>query len=104
MSKFKFGDRARYIGRPNGKAWPGKPIHAGKECTVLNFYSGQAVGQAVNVYISNGYWVVFDNDEEKYVVEEDWLEPILKRPELGSIEELSNILGGWMPSKNVEVV
>ena len=93
MSKFKVGDMARFTG-----AGEGFFINSGENC----------VGHEVLI-VSNRYW---SEEERRYCYDticnicypgepvETWeesLEPLQKRPELGTIEELKMITGGWTP-------
>ena len=93
MSKFKVGDRVRYILYvPSGFTANEYAIsHNNMECIITK--SGVNLRHGNQVY---KYKILFD-DGESFCCLENELEPLQKRPELGTIEELKMITGGWTP-------
>ena len=88
MSKFKVGDMARYNG-VNAKPNSYGSKHIGCEVTILSVDNFDPVLT---------YEITFNgNTESNLWCRESSLEPLQKRPELGTIEELKMITGGWTP-------
>ena len=88
MSKFNVGDRARYTAAAADPEARGH-AYAGKEVTIVSV----DINNPVDTYQIN----IIGRFGNYVWCREGSLEPILKRPELGTIEELKMITGGWTP-------
>lgn len=88
MAKFRVGDKARYVGDYFHETTVVYG-HIGYEMTIISEIKFTKEGYA-------GYIVSCQCGSNHNALASS-LEPILKRPELGLIEELSQILGGWKP-------
>ena len=91
MSKFKVGDKARFINSGYGKTQPELKLMFDEEVLIVDKF-----GSYINCDGDKCYGIRFADSREAWVLEES-LEPLQNRPELGTIEELKMITGGWTP-------
>ena len=93
MSKFKVGDKARFVrGIGIKQHWiDAYGYLLGRECTII------AVPALPRSLVPCDCTIIIDGDNGYIHISFDSLEPLQKRPELGTIEELKMITGGWTP-------
>lgn len=91
MKRFKVGDRARIIASA-----PIRDKYRGRECTVA------LVGNFPTIHGHRDYVIEVDGIGPATILDEG-LEPIQKRPEAGSWDEVEK-LTGWNPTKEKVVV
>ena len=97
MAKFKTGDIARFVKVPGCNYEIGNGTeHIGHRVTITGDYRLDILGY--------GRYEVRCECGIIGTPLEETLEPIQKRPELGSVDELSKILGGWRPNQVRESV
>ena len=97
--KFKVGDSARYTGNaihPNLVYHYHKFI--GQEVVILKA-DPETLSRSLGLISSYEINIPGYEGTPTTWTSEQSLEPLQKRPELGSIEELSKILGGWKPNE-----